>query len=315
MNDKDLEARIAEETAKIKVDSYQKTASLGGWGASGRTLWAISTIGAVTGAVIGAIAPIIPALFVTGVAMPALAVFGVSIAAFAATGLVMGLQGGLMLGRVSGATAAVAEESERRAKEWTVRQLVSQNPNAEIIPDAPKEPAPKKSFGQRLRDTYYTFCNPKVGLTMTAIGVIGGLLLGAAFVATSGGAGLIMGGMGALTGVAMPTAAALASGTATFTAIQTSTILAYSAGVGGLFGAVWNFNFPKITSEVTHFYGKLINGDYFNRTWEPPKEPAKLQERTYVPENTISAERSFSDFRSLIAKQEAERVNDLIARN
>lgn len=310
MDDPEINARIAEESAKLKVNSYQKVASLGGWGASGRTLWAISTIGAVTGAVMGVIAPFFPMIVLGAAALPTLAVIGTSIAAFAATGLVMGLQGGLMLGRVSGSAAAVAEESERRAKEWTVRQMVSQNPHAEIVPDAPKAAPAKKPFWQRMRDKYYTYCNPKIGLIMAGIGLAGGLILGAAFVATGGAAGVIMPALGALTSMGLAEGAGAAG-----IAAAAPAILAYSAGVGALFGAIWNFNFPKITSEVTEFYGKLINGDIVGRRWEPPKSKTQstAPEMAQAPE--APASRSFADFRSLIAKQEADRANDLLARN
>jgi len=308
MDNPELEKRIAEETAKIEVKSYQKAASLGGWSASGRTLWAISTIGAVTGALMGALAPLIP-VAVGVAALPSLAVIGTSVAAFAATGLVMGLNGGLMLGRISGSIASVAEESERRAKEWTTRQLVAQNPEVTMAPDAPKEPAPKKSFGKRLRDAYYTYCNPRVGLVMAAIGLAGGLILGAAFVATGGAAGVIMPALGAITSIGIAE-----GGGAAAIAAAAPAIMAYSAGVGALFGAVWNFNFPKITSEVTHFYGKLINGDYTGRKWEPPKEPAQTIAPDRVPAVDIPS-RSFADFRTLVAQQEAQRANDLLTRN
>lgn len=320
MKNPELEKRIAEESAKIKVDSYQKAASIGGWMGSGRGLWAISIVGAVSGAVIGLVAPVIPALLVAGVAMPNLALIGTSIAAFAATGLSTGFAGGLMLGRISGATAAVAEESERRAKEWTTRQLISQNPDIKIVPDAPKKPEAKKSLGKQLRDSYYTYFNPRVGLAMAAIGLVGGLVLGAAFIATGGAAGAIMPALGTLTGVAMPTAAALAEmGSAAFSATQAAVVMSYTAGVTATIGALWTVNYPKITSAMTYFFGELMSGRLLGREWKPPSEvPAQAKEKApeiimATPEK--SSARSFSDFRALVARQETERANDLLTRN
>ena len=65
-----LEKRIEEETAKIKVDSYQSVSSLGGWSGGGRTLWAISAIGIVAGAMIGVIAPFFPMIALGAAALP-----------------------------------------------------------------------------------------------------------------------------------------------------------------------------------------------------------------------------------------------------
>lgn len=308
----EIEARIAQESAKIKVDSYQKTASLGGWSAGGRTLWAISTVGAITGAAIGLIAPFFPMVALGAAALPAAATIATSIAAFAATGLVMGLHGGLMLGRVSGAAASVAEESEKRAKEWTTRQIISQNPSAEILPDAPKETPAPKPFAARLRDKYYTYINPRIGLVMAGIGLLGGLILGAAFCATGGAAGVIMPALGALTNAGLGTAAVTAG--QAITGAAAAAIMTYSAGVGAAFGAIWSFNFPKITSEVTEFYGKLINGKIIGREWKPPEE-APAQATQVALDIEQSAPRSFADFRSLVAQQQAQRANDLPARN
>ena len=155
------------EKNNIKVESYQQVASVGGWSGGSRTLWAISTVGAIAGAFVGLLAPFIPVIF-AGAPMIGLPVIGASMAAFAATGLSMGFGSGLMLGRISGATAAVAEESERRSKEWTIRQMKGMNPDVQIVPDPPKPAVEKKSFGELFR----TYFNPRVGLVMT-VGVYG----------------------------------------------------------------------------------------------------------------------------------------------
>lgn len=287
---------------EITVKSYQHTASIGGWSGAGRTLWAIAAVGAVFGAAIGLIAPLAP-LLVTGAAGAgaAIAAIPTSVAVFAATGLSMGFGGGLMLGRISGTAAAVAEESERRNKEWTIRQIKSMNPEAKIIPDAPEEKPAKPS----LKDTLRTYINPRVGLAMTLIGAVGGLIVGAAFVATGAAPFAIMPALGAITGLGAETFASAAA-----IAANSAPIMAYSAGVGAAFGSLWNFNMPKITGKATEFFGKLTSGEMLGRKWEP--EPAKSVEPQHAPivqqpvaEPVLQepASRNFSSFQELVTRQ------------
>lgn len=273
MDDK-LEQRIKEETAKIKVDSYQKTASIGGWAGGGRTLWAISVVGAAAGALVGLVAPFFPMLVLGVAAQPALAIVGLSTLVFAATGMATGFGGGLMLGRTSGSAAAVGAEQEKRLKQWMIRQKLIENPQAEILPDAPVEKPAEKS----LKEKYYEYINPRIGLVMAAIGVVGGLIAAAAFFYSGGAAGAIMpGAIAALTGV--KTAAAAAT---------LPVIASYFGGVMGAVGALWAFNFPKITSETTEFFGNLIGGKYVGRKWEAPK-PEK-SEMVALPKTILSKE-------------------------
>ncbi|MEJ0010226.1 MAG: hypothetical protein WDN72_06770 [Alphaproteobacteria bacterium] len=262
------EARIAEETARVKVESYQKPASLGGWAGGSRTLWAISFLFAVFGIGVGILAPLIPALLgVAGASMgAAMAAIPVSAAVFGATGMLTGFAGGLVMGRVSGAAAAVGEEQEKRMKQWMIRQKLTENPNAAIAPDASGPPEPKLSA----HDKWRTYFNPRVGLVMTAIGIAGGLLLAAALVATVATAGVAAGG--SFLAIGTPQMMTGLTGIAGFMT-NTSAIYAYSAGVMGLFGATWFFNAPKITSDVTSFFGDLIGGKLLGREWGPA--PAK----------------------------------------
>jgi hypothetical protein len=293
-----LENRIDDETAKIKVDSYQKVASLGGWSGGGRTLWAIAAVGIVAGAMMGAVAPFFPMIALGGTALPSLTTIGTSIAAFAAAGLSFGFGGGLVLGRISGTAASVAQEQEERMKEWTVRQMLAQNPNAHIVPDEPQEKSPPKSSRQRASDWYHTYFNPRIGLTFAAIGAIGGLIMGAAFIATDGAIGSIMPALETLTGVA---------GIAT----KTGAILAYSAGVCASIGALWTFNMSKITSEVTGFFGRLMGGKIIGREWGPKKEMLKEPAQSYTGETQLPAAgvRKFESFQDLVAQQAANREN------
>lgn len=274
MNNSDpyIEERLRQESSKIKADSYQKVASLGGWSGGGRTLWAISTIGLAAGVVIGAAAPYFPFIFGAVASLPSAATLFASMLSYATFGMSTGFAGGLMLGRVSGSTAAIAQEQEKRLKEWTARQIVSQNPNAEIVPDQPSLPPPaKKSLWQRAKDSYLTYFNPRVGLVMAALGAVGGLIIASALISTGG---TIAAGMPALSTLTGLEGAALTAGA----------IKAYAAGVLASFGALWTLNFPKITSEVTHFYGELMSGKTLGREWGP-KEPEKIRSQTQLSYN------------------------------
>lgn len=180
-------------------------------------------------------------------------------------------------------------------KEWTARQIQHNNPGAEIVADAPKENPPAKPFWKRVKDTYYTYVNPRVGLAMTTIGVVGGLILGAAFLATGGSAGVLMSGLETLTGV---------SGIAA----NTPALLAYSAGVCGTIGAMWSVNVPKIVSHTTEFYGDLISGKLLGREWKPPQEPEAqpVQTQQVVYHEPKMGEpvvqRSFVSFQELVTR-------------
>jgi hypothetical protein len=264
-----IEQRIKEETAKVKVDSYQKVASMGGWSGGGRTLWAVAALGAICGAAIGLVAPFFPLMAIGFSTLPAASTILASTAAFAATGMLTGFSGGLVLGRISGASSAVAQEQEKRLKQWMVRQKIGQNPESEIVPDATTETAPK-SFLQRVKDAYRTYVNPKVGLTMAALGAAGGLLMGAAFLAT------MPASLGAASGVFAVTP--VASMMATLTgltapgALTGGAIVAYSTGVMAAFGALFSFNLPKVASNMSHFFGELISGKYYGREWGPKEQ-------------------------------------------
>jgi hypothetical protein len=304
MADDTLEKRFAEEKGNIKAESYQKVASLGGWAGGARTLWAVSTVGIAAGAAIGLVAPFFP--LVVGASSLAIAASAIpaSIATFASLGLAMGFSGGLVLGRISGSAAAVAQEQEKRMKEWTARQILHENPNANIIPDKPKENAPKKPFWQRIKDKYRTYMNPRVGLTMAAIGAVGGLILAAAFISTGGVmegvvATKLLASLTGLPGIASNTAA----------------LVAYSAGVTAAFGALWTFNMSKITSEVTHLFGEIISGKPLGREWGPEKEKTvvvepKAREATPEPKEPHVSMRQFTSYTELVAKQATEQSQD-----
>lgn len=299
------EQNIAEKIAAIKADSYQKVASLGGWSGGGRTLWAVSAFAMVIGAAIGLAAPFFPLIVGASSLATAVSAIPASVAAFAATGLSSGFAGGVMLGRISGVAAAVAEEQEKRLKTWTARQLLHQNPQAEILPDPAREQPSSMPLGQRLREGWRTYFNPRVGLLFTALGVIGGLVMGAAAVSTGAGAFAIMPALEALTGLE----------TAALTA---PVIMAYTAGVSGAIGALWHFNVPKIASAITAFTGYLISGKPLGREWGPKREKLHSPTQAYYNQDVTIADGiireatagqapkpNYASFQELIARQTA----------
>jgi len=251
---------------EIQVESYQKVASIGGWSGASRTFWAISALGAACGAAIGLVAPFFP--LIAGVSSAALAISAIpaSVATFATIGIGTGFASGAMLGRMSGAAAAVAEEQEKRMKSWTVRQMRQQNPEIKIITDPPREKPPEKSFWQRMKDTYNTYFNPRVGTLFTVIGIVAGLIMAAAFLSTGIGGVMPTEALGALTGMGKD------AFTATAIKAAPEAFIAYTAGVMGAFGSLFYFNFPKITSAVTEVTGNFLNGKLLGREWGPGPE-------------------------------------------
>ena len=295
---------MANTTPRIKVESYQHVASIGGWAGAGRTLWAISTIGVLLGAAIGLVAPLFPIIVGASTLAVAAQAIPASMVVFAAMGLSMGFGGGLMLGRVSGTAAAIAEEQEKRMKSWTAQQILHNNPGAEIIADTTQTNEPQQGRWQYVKDTCRTYINPRVGLVMTAIGLLGGLIMGAAFI-VSGGA----------TAFAMAPALSTITGV-TSIATHTAGILAYSGGIGAAFGAIWNLNMPRLTNKLTEFYGKLTSGALLGREWCPDQEQQQRKRNT-IPAPAQTAElpesRNIGSFRELLARQAAQaRSNDLV---
>ncbi|MGE0754269.1 MAG: hypothetical protein AB7L92_03815 [Alphaproteobacteria bacterium] len=272
VEDSQLSQRIAEETGKIRVASYQKAASLGGWAGGGRTLWAISAVGAIAGAAIGLVAPFFPLLVGASSLATAISAIPASVAILAAVGLSSGFGGGLVLGRISGTSAAVAEEQEKRLKTWTAKQLLQKDPDTKIIEDEQdiKRVQAYKPFWENAKGSYETYVNPRVGAFFTVVGAIGGLIMGAAFIASGGAAGVIAPALGAITGLGAAAATAPA------------VVMATSVGLLAAFGALFSFNLPKVTSELTALTGKFISGEKLGRKWgpvqpEPGLEPSKEQ--------------------------------------
>jgi hypothetical protein len=264
-----INQKIDEECAKVKVDSYQDVALKGSFMGGVRAMWAGGALGIGFGAIVGVVAPFFP-LLAGGALGAAVSAIPASVAAFSAIGM--------STGRASGSTASAAKEQEKRMKEWTIKQLLHDNPNASIAADQPEEnpqEAPK-SFWQKTKDAYLTYCNPRVGLVFAALGVVGGLVMAAAALTTGIGAIMPAGAMAALTGLKAAE-------------ITTGVVVAYSAGVMGAFGALFGLSGPKMVSDLTPFMGDLLGGKSLGRGWgpEPQKEKAaelKLPAETLVQE-------------------------------
>lgn len=318
LTDDIVQKRIAEETAKIKVDSYQKVASLGGWSGGGRGLWGIATVAMACGAMVGLVVPFVPVIITAsslgiGAALGAAAsALPASVATFAASGLVTGLGGGLMLGRISGTAAAIAEEQEKRLKSWTLESVLKENPNAQIEHEKEKPAAPQKSFWQKVKDSYYTYINPRIGLMFAALGTVGALVIAAAMLSTGNAGGTVMpvAAFETLTGIK----GAVVGGALTETA--KTAFLAYTAGIGAAFGGLWVLNLPKITSNVTHFYGDLIGGRIVGREWAPPKTVEEKISQKFVepnpPEPVVAPEAETSAAHSHVTVRHAT-YTELIA--
>lgn len=307
-----LKQRIDEESSKIKVGSYQKIASVGGWAGGGRTLWAVAAIGAAAGAAIGVIAPFFPLLVGASSVATAIGAIGASVATFAAVGLGMGFSGGLVLGRISGVGASVAEEQEKRMKHWTTKQIINANPEAKIVEDEHdvKRVKAYKPFWQKGKDTYDTYVNPRVGLAFAAAGAVGGLIMAAAYVSTGGLAGAIMPALGAITGLGE---AALGS---------FPVIAAYTAGITASFGALFSLNLPKIVSDLTEFTGKIVSGEKLGREWGPKQQkqqapgeaPDLLQTRDdpeTLPEPAQKKPQRKTSYRDRLEKENQKRIEEL----
>lgn len=159
--DDKLAKRLAEETAKIKVDSYQETAFQGGFAGGGRALWSTSILAGALAGAIGLVAPLFPALAGATTFATAISTIPVSLAVFTAVGMSTGFAGGLMLGRASGSAAAVAKEQERRIKDWAIQGILKQNPDAHIEHDEIAKPAAPQKNGLGARKTnILRLCEP-----------------------------------------------------------------------------------------------------------------------------------------------------------
>lgn len=282
-----IEQRIAEEQAKIDVPSYQDAAWDGAWKRRAGALWGMSTVGGVTGAIIGAAALIPPALM--GAVPLTLAAVATSTLIFAALGISTGFAIGAVVGGQAGAAASTAKELERRLIARDVENKLRENPAAHVCLTA------KPAASEREPTKWMDYVNVKTGLLFAAIGAVGGLIFaGALSVAPSMASNFAMPAMELLLGKGATTAA----------------IAAYSAGLGACFGSMFGVSYTKITRDAVNFAGKLLSGEALSDPWPisvnlPDPKPILNAQVDVEPtrsfaENTPAP----SNYRDLIATQQ-----------
>jgi hypothetical protein len=237
-------------TRDIEVKSYQDVAFDGDWKARSRGLWGISFLGLLTGAAIGLLAPIVPALMGASIGLSEI---GASLALFSATGMATGMLVGTQVGASSGAAASVTKELEGR--DLARAEAIEQAMGVEL----PKPNLPKaKEKEQR-------YFNPKISFTFAAFGVLAGLVMAAAFFASGG----------AVATAAVPALSTLLGAKA---AVDVGMTTAYFASVMGCFGAIFGINYPVIAKKFNNMAGDLLGGKALGTSWEKEPSPAQAQE-------------------------------------
>jgi hypothetical protein len=282
-----LEQRIAEEKAKIKVDTYQDVSYEGSFRGGGRGLWSGSFLGLATGAIIGLVAPFFPLIVGASTLAAAVAAIPASLAVFSAIGISMGFAGGGLVGRTAGGVASVAKEQETRLKGWTIEQILKANPDAKI--EHQKDPVKEKidmPLTKRAGAAWRKYFNLRTALFFTAVGIIGGLIMGAAFLVTDGAAAFAMApALGTITGLG---AATFTSHAALYAAAPA--VLAYSAGVAGMFGLLgFGTNYPRIGTKLQTITGHFLSGKYLGREFDddPKEHTTKLGVRDHTVAQAI----------------------------
>jgi len=235
-------------TRDIEVESYQDVAFESGWKSRSRALWGTAFLGLLTGAIIGLLAPIVPAIMGATIGLSQI---GASLAIFSATGMATGMLVGTQVGVSSGTVASVAKELEGR--DLARAEAIEKAMGVELPKPNPSKPQEKE---QRL-------FNPKISLTFAAFGAVAGLVMAAAFFA-SGGA------------VATAAAPALSTLLGAKAAVDVGMTTAYFASVMGCFGAIFGMNFPVIANKLQNKAGDLLGGKALGTSWE--KEPSQALE-------------------------------------
>jgi hypothetical protein len=280
-----IEQRIAEEQAKINVPSYQDVAWDGAWKRRSNSMWGLSFVGGVTGAALGSVALIPPAII--GAVPLTLAAVGTSAVLFGALGISTGFAVGAVVGPAAGAAASTMKEFERR----TLEDKIIQNPEAEVTlaQASQPEPSPVK---------FSDLVNIKTGALFAAIGAVGGLIFATALsFAPAMAAQFAMPAMNVLLGEGASAAA----------------ITAYSVGLGASFGAIFGVHFPRITRLAADFAGDLLSGKAINAPWPEsanlPELKPILSPQVDVPEQAVAARREFkpmASYQDLIVQQKQE---------
>lgn len=173
------------------------------------------------------------------------------------------------MGLASGAASSTAKQHQK----WEQERERAQGIDVPAVEQQSERVADTRSGWQKFKDGFNTYINPKVGLFFTAVGLAAGALMASAYIHLGGlatsGANAAVPGMGLLLGGAAHNATA---------------VTAYFVGVMGSFGALWNFNFPRIVNQAQHIAGALTSGRAFGTQWGP--EPAKTVEATRSQETS-----------------------------
>lgn len=277
----EIQKRIAEEQAKIDVPSYQDVAFDGAWKRRSAMIWGLAIVGAISGAGIGALALLAPAIFTSTIGFSLTApLVAKSIAAFSAFGLSAGWVAGALAGFPSGAAAATIKEFERRTLARDIEQKIRDNPEATVtITEHAVEP--------KKEDTGISgYFNWKSALVLAGIGAIGGAIFAAA---------LVMGGPAAH--FAMPAMEFLLGSTAATTA--PGVVAAYTIGLGAISGAFFGTNIPRIGRNAGNFMAGILGGQSIGAPWPKsanlPEQKPILTPVVTVPEQEQVVESKFAD--------------------
>lgn len=272
-----------------KAKSYSYVAFQGAWSGRSRGMWSTAILGITFGALIGAVAPFFPVIVGTQTLAGAVGIMGSTMAVFAAAGMGIGFTLGGLLGASAGSISSVTKEQENRDLQRIdqASPALQQVQSTDIAQAAAAENIENKPT---LKDTYRTYFNPRVGVLVTAVALVGGAIMSAAFVAS--------GGVAAGAETAVPGMALALGKTVTDTAA-----ISYITGVMGAFGSLWFLNFPKMGADLQDVTGRVLSGELLGRTWEPEKsqeqtvnvEHAQIQRQTHIVDNNVDISSHFRD--------------------
>lgn len=286
------------EKSPVEVASYSNPAFEGTWSGRSRGLWGISLLGLLSGVSVGVIAPFFPALVGEASFGAAASHILPSMAVFGAAGIGFGYASGTMLGAAAGAASTVAREQERRMRERDMALGISTpEQEAAISQWENAVPPDTRSGWQKFEDGVSTYFNPKVGILFTGLGMIAGGVMAAAYFALGQSSSAAMPAMDMLVGVG---------------ASQTA-VTAYFVGLMGTFGALWNFNYPRLAMHMQDTAGQYLNGKALGTHWgpEPELSHAPLSPPAVMPERSVAeAAESRASFRDMLALQEQNKTPD-----
>lgn len=245
----EIQKRIAEEQARIEVPSYQDVAWDGAWKRRAAGMWGIMGVAMVVGALIGLAAPLFPILGGMEVAA-AVALIPKSIAIFSAIGISSGFVIGTGIGPSAGSSAATMKEFERRTLARKVEEVIRKNPDVPV--HLVKEMVAQKEEDKEKNAKWSDYFNVRAAMTFSAIGAIGGLIFATALSYAPGVAQFTMPAMEWVLGIS---------------AKIPEIAVAYSMGVGALFGANFGVSHALITRKAVNVAGDLLSGKSLGNPW------------------------------------------------